>query len=143
VIADPNHSGPVARRVVGAILRKEGQVLLGRRRHDRASYPGVWDLPGGHLEAGESLQAALVRELEEELGITAEVRGAPWLTRCADGVELSVFIIDRWLGEPRNRAIHEHDEIRWVGPAELPHLLLAHPAYFELLTQALAGDCPP
>jgi mutator protein MutT len=143
VIADPNNSGPELDRVVGAILRKDGQVLLGRRRHDRVSHPGVWDLPGGHLEAGESLQAALMRELEEELGITAEVRGAPWLTRCAEGFELSVFIIERWLGEPRNRATHEHDEIRWVGPAELPRLALAHPAYLGLLTQALAGNCPP
>jgi 8-oxo-dGTP diphosphatase len=144
VMADANNSGPVVHRVVGAILRKEGQVLLGRRRHDRVSYPGVWDLPGGHLEAGESLQAALVRELEEELGITPEVRdAAPWLTRCVDGFELSVFIIDRWRGEPQNRAPHEHDEIRWIGPAELSHLPLAHPAYVELLTQALVGDCPP
>jgi 8-oxo-dGTP pyrophosphatase MutT (NUDIX family) len=84
------------------------------------------------------LQAALVRELEEELGITPEVRpAAPWLTRCTDGCELSVFIIDRWFGEPRNRATQEHDAIRWVAPAELPHLPLAHPAYVELLTQAL------
>ena len=53
------------------ILIHDLKILLAKRSASRAFYPSVWDLPGGHLEAGESPQTALVRELKEELGIVA------------------------------------------------------------------------
>ena len=125
-------------RMAGAVLRREGQLLLCLRSRHRVSYPGVWDMPGGHLNQGESPEQALLRELEEELGIKARIpAGGAWVTLREQGVELSVFVIDQWLGEPRNRAVHEHEEIRWVSLAELSHLDLAHPSYVELLTRAM------
>ncbi len=54
---------------VGAFIVSDGRVLLGLRAHDRDFYPGVWDVFGGHVEVGESKEAALRRELDEELGI--------------------------------------------------------------------------
>jgi len=125
-------------RMAGAVLRKEGQVLLCRRSRHRVAYPGVWDIPGGHLNPFESLEQALSRELEEELGINARIpAGGAWVTHRERDFELSVYVIDEWLGEPVNRATHEHDEIRWVSIAELPHLKLAHRSYIELLTRAM------
>jgi 8-oxo-dGTP pyrophosphatase MutT (NUDIX family) len=125
-------------RVVGAVLRKRGQVLLCLRSRNRPVYPGVWDIPGGHLEKSESAEQGLMRELQEELGIQPDIPiGGPWITRQVGGFELSVFIIDRWQGEPQNLAVHEHDEVRWVSVAELSRLNLAHPSYVELLTQAV------
>lgn len=59
-------------RVVGAILAMEGRVLLAHRQPRRSCRPDRWDLPGGHVEAGESPQAAVGRELREELGVDAE-----------------------------------------------------------------------
>lgn len=84
------------------------------------------------------MAGALVRELYEELGIRIETpEQRPWETVQADGVELNVFIIDRWEGEPRNAATDEHDDMRWVGAGEIAQLDLAHPYYLQLLRRAL------
>ena len=53
-----------------ALIVADGRVLLGHRSKDRPTYPGVWDLFGGHVEAGETLEETLARELDEELAIT-------------------------------------------------------------------------
>ena len=55
--------------VVVAALVREGRVLLVHRSPNRRAYPGVWDLPGGHIETGESELTALTREMREELGV--------------------------------------------------------------------------
>ncbi len=125
-------------RVVAGVLRRAGQVLLCHRRPDRMSYPNVWDLPGGHIDERESTADTLVRELEEELGIAVEAPTAPpWVTLNADGVELHLYLVDRWKGEPRNAALDEHDDIRWTRADELAHLDLAHRSYSSLLRRAL------
>ena len=54
---------------VGALVVKDGEVLLGRRSDDCDWLAGAWDVFGGHVEAGESGEQALARELDEELGI--------------------------------------------------------------------------
>ncbi len=58
-------------RMAGAVVVRDGRVLLGRRAASRALAPGVWDVVGGHVERGESARRALRRELREELGIDA------------------------------------------------------------------------
>lgn len=113
-------------------------MLLCHRRHDRTHYPDVWDLPGGHIEEGESRIDALVRELTEELGVVPELaEDSPWLTLTTDGLALDIYRIDRWRGEPHNVAVEEHDEIRWVTAAELTDLDLAHSSYIQMLRRAL------
>jgi 8-oxo-dGTP pyrophosphatase MutT (NUDIX family) len=52
---------------VTAALVREGRVLLVHRSPNRRAYPDVWDLPGGHIETGETELAALTREMHEEL----------------------------------------------------------------------------
>jgi len=59
-------------RMVGALLFKDGRVLLGHRTETRAEFAGVWDMVGGHVEQDESLAGALRRELKEELGVDVE-----------------------------------------------------------------------
>lgn len=56
--------------LVAAILVRGDRVLLGQRTPDRALFPSVWDVFGGHLELNEQPEQALVRELQEELAIT-------------------------------------------------------------------------
>lgn len=130
-------------RVVGAVLRNDNRVLLCLRSRERKHYPGVWDVPGGHVDGHESPQEALVRELEEELGIRADVpAGRPWIIEEFEGVELSLFVIDQWDGEIRNCAPHEHEAVRWVSLEELPQLELAHPLYRSLLAQAVRSPLP-
>jgi 8-oxo-dGTP diphosphatase len=133
---------PVPRRTATAagVLVRHGRVLLGLRHRDRASYPGVWDLPGGHVEPGESPRAALRRELREELGV-AVTPGAPWrvLTDDAAAAELWLWPVREWDGEVTNAAADEHERLGWFTAAELGALDLALPEYRPLLAAALAG----
>ncbi|MEJ2885420.1 NUDIX domain-containing protein [Actinomycetospora aeridis] len=124
--------------MAAGVLVDGGRVLLGLRRADRASFPGVWDLPGGRVEPGESPRGAARRELREELGVDAEL-GAPWRRLVDDdlGAELSLWLVPRFDGGLRNAAPHEHERLAWFGADELPALELAHPSYVRLLTDAL------
>jgi 8-oxo-dGTP diphosphatase len=132
--------GSPMKNVVGAILRKGDRLLLCLRSREREYYPGVWDVPGGHVAEHESLQDALARELQEELGIRASVPpGRPWRTGAFEGIELSLFVVDAWDGEIRNCAPHEHEAVRWVSVEELPQLDLAHPLYRTLLADAMTA----
>ena len=92
---------PVTPVAVGILQRPDRQVLFAQRPEGKA-YAGYWEFPGGKIEHGESSLAALVRELEEELGI--RVTGArEWLTQRHvyphAHVELRFFLITEWDGE--------------------------------------------
>ena len=63
----------------GVLLREDGCYLLGQRAPDTV-YAGYWEFPGGKVEPGESPAQALIRELDEELGIRV-TRLRPWLCR--------------------------------------------------------------
>lgn len=125
---------------VGGILVKDGQVLLGLRHPNRASFPNTWDIPGGHIEPGESPRAALRRELQEELGIDAVIEGS-WhhLLDDALGIDLLVAVVHQWKGEIRNKAPNEHQQLQWFAVAGLASLDLPHPSYVPLLSEVLAG----
>lgn len=128
-----------AAEMVGALLVRDCTVLLGFRHSSRASYPGVWDMIGGHVEPGEDLSQAISRELYEELGIVAVV-GQPLETLCDASLEMSLTVwrIDRWSGVVENRAPHEHSELRWFHIDEIDDLALPHRAYPELIAAALS-----
>jgi mutator protein MutT len=114
-------------------------VLLCHRSPTREWYPDVWDLPGGHIELGETGGEALRRELAEELGIAVDLEEEP-LTRIVDesiAIELCVWLIDQWKGELSNLAPNEHDELRWCSLEDAESLDLAHPSYFQLMAEAL------
>ncbi|WP_430782249.1 NUDIX domain-containing protein [Actinoplanes sp. G11-F43] len=127
-------------RVVAALVRDGNRILLCHRSAGRRWYPDVWDLPGGHVEDTESPRAALVRELREELGITVPLpSGPPMREISADTFEMWIWLVDAWTGVPANAAPDEHDDIRWFGASELPHLQLAHDSYLDMFTEALVG----
>lgn len=99
--------------VVGAAVLRHGRVLTARR----ATPPVGWELPGGKVEAGESPEEALVREIHEELGCAIAVTG--WLdgdVEVRPGLALRVALAELVDGEPVPR---EHDLVRWLAPAEL------------------------
>ena len=126
--------------VVTAALVREGRVLLVHRNPNRRAYPGVWDLPGGHIETGESELAALTREMHEELGVKIAASSATRLWRLDAGrggesVRLSAWLVGEWQGTPTNVAPDEHDEIRWFGPEVLPPL--AHGLLGTVLLDAI------
>ena len=118
--------------LVGAILVKDGKLLLGRRSAARKNYPGVWDIIGGHIERDETEAQALVREIEDEVGVTP-IRARP--TGEFDVGEthtLFVYLVDAWNGEPAIRN-DEHSELGWFTPAEAAALSdLATPHYRDV-----------
>lgn len=129
-----------AHRLVGALPVRGGRVLLARRSPVRTFLAGAWGVFGGHIEAGESAERALRRELDEELGILplrvrelATIGGElpePWRMR--------LYAVTAWRGEPRNRRPQEHAQIRWCPLAEAQQrLAAAHPQFARLLAQAV------
>ena len=92
--------------VAAGILRREDGLLLLTSRPAGKAYAGYWELPGGKLEAGESVPQALARELHEELGLAvlpADV--CPWRSLLADYphilVRLHFCLVTAWQGELR------------------------------------------
>ena len=113
----------------GAFLVREGRLLLERRPPDARVYPGCWDTPGGHVEAGETPEAALARELAEELGIVPE---RFMLGVVQDDLEPGtgtfyrhyVYVVRAWEGTPRSR---EAREVRWFPLEEAEKLPSLNP----------------
>lgn len=104
--------------VAGVISDVRGRILLTRRGED-SDLAGLWEFPGGKREPGESSQAALARELDEELGIEVEV--GERLVEVpqqypSKRLRLEVFRIARWKGTPRGR---EGQAMTWVDPERL------------------------
>lgn len=126
--------------VVAALLVRDARVLLCHRTPGREWYPNVWDLPGGHVENGETGADALVRELAEELGIVADVPVAEPVVVAVEGdLRLRIWRLDTWRAEPVNRCPEEHDAIAWFGADDLAGLALAHPSYAEMIEDVLAS----
>lgn len=134
----------IAHDCVGALLVRDGRVLLGRRADDRAWLPGAWDVFGGHIEPGESAEDALRREVGEELGIApAGMRELGVLEGMTpDAWRLRLYAITAWHGEARNLRPDEHAELRWCTQEEAAgHLTSAHPRFADIIasTFAVAG----
>lgn len=113
-------NGPALRFVAAALIVRDGKVLIGQRRPDQPM-ASQWEFPGGKIEAGESPEQALARELDEELGIQALI--GPRIThirhnyRHGGAVDLQFFAVHQFSGEIVNRIYHE---VRWTKLEELP-----------------------
>lgn len=112
-------------QVVGGIIRRrgdaEGRILVCKRPTEKAR-GGLWEFAGGKLEAGETREAALVRECREELGILVSPdRLCMELEHEYQDLTVHLSLYDAWLsdGEPR---LLEHEELRWVTPFEFSGL---------------------
>lgn len=104
--------------IVNAVLVGSQGVLLGRRSPDRRAYPNRWSFPGGHVEAGESFERALQREIQEELGLT--LHSFSFLTTieiASPAASFHLFTVTAWSGHPAIRD-REHTELRWFIPEE-------------------------
>jgi 8-oxo-dGTP diphosphatase len=103
-----------------ALVDKDGRVLLARRPAHKAM-GGLWEFPGGKVEAGERPEAALIRELKEELGIdVAESCLAPltFASHAYDDFHLlmPLYVCRRWQGQATGL---EGQELAWVRPLKL------------------------
>lgn len=108
-----------------ALTRGDGRVLMARRRAG-AQHGGLWEFPGGKIEPGERPEAALVREIAEELGIAIEAGDLVPIGFASEAVGdrhliLLLFGAHRWTGEPKAL---DADAIEWVLPSELQQLAM-------------------
>lgn len=108
------------KRVVAALIVKNGQVLICQRTPEQ-TMPLQWEFPGGKIEPGEAEEAALRRELEEELGIVASIgpKIATIRHKYSKGgiVELNFFVVEEFTGEIQNRIFQD---VQWAWKEALP-----------------------
>ena len=126
--------------VVAALVREAGRVLMSRRRADQAM-PNLWEFPGGKVEPGEHPEAALIREVREELGCDVVVEGIHEVVFHAyEEFDLYMLVYATRVVGGTPRAI-QVAEVAWVPTAELPALDLL-PADYPL-ARKLAGSASP
>lgn len=105
--------------VVGAALLDGGR-LLAARRSAPPELAGRWELPGGKVERGEAPEAALVRELREELGVAAEpLARVPGEWPLREPYVLQVWTARLLPGSPPPHPLEDHDALRWLTPEQI------------------------
>lgn len=111
---------PLLLVVACALVDADRRVLIAQRPEGK-SMAGLWEFPGGKVEAGETPEAALIRELAEELEIeTKEACLAPlsFASHSYESVHLlmPLYVCRKWQGTPQTR---EHKALKWVRPQAL------------------------
>ncbi len=112
--------------VAVALIARDGRVLMQRRRLDRA-HGGLWEFPGGKIEADEAPEFAACREIREELGVDLDISALQAVSFAADAPTLHqrhiilLYSCRRWAGEP---ACLDAQEIAWVAPERLEQLAM-------------------
>lgn len=109
--------------VVAALIEWEGKLLACQRRRGSA-FELMWEFPGGKIQPGESLEAALARELREELGVSARIgpeihRARYQYAEMNEPIELVFFAASAAPAEIQNRVF---EQIGWREPKTLPEL---------------------
>lgn len=113
-------STPLLHVVAAALVDADGRVLL-QQRPLNGSLAGLWEFPGGKIEPGETPEAALIRELEEELGIathTSCLAPAAFASEPLDDKHLVMllYICRKWKGTPE---AHHATGLKWLRPAQM------------------------
>ena len=117
-----NTPQPLLLVVAVALVDPDGRVLLAQRPEGKAM-AGLWEFPGGKIEAGERPEDALIRELAEELNIAVkEACLAPFTfashTYSAFHLLMPLYVCRRWEGTPQPR---HHAALKWARPKDLPN----------------------
>ena len=106
--------------VAAALVDADRRVLIAQRPQGK-SMAGLWEFPGGKVEAGETPEAALIRELEEELGIQTKTACLAPLSFASHSYEnfhllMPLYVCRKWQGIPQAK---EHIALKWVRPQAL------------------------
>jgi len=125
--------------VVAALISSDGKLLVCQRRRG-TSFAMLWEFPGGKVKSGETLERALARELEEELGTSATIGPEVYRTQhryaeLSDPIELMFF---RAHIDPTSARNLVFEKIDWRTPSSLPELNFL-PADTELIEKLASG----
>lgn len=132
---------PLLLVVAAALVDSSGRVLLAQRPKGK-SFGGLWEFPGGKVEVGETPEAALARELEEELDVTVDAAALVPFTFASHSYDrahllMPLYLVRTWLGEPRPV---EAQALAWAAPGDLAAYEMP-PADLPLV-QRLAAERP-
>ncbi|MFI5127751.1 MAG: (deoxy)nucleoside triphosphate pyrophosphohydrolase [Candidatus Acidiferrales bacterium] len=137
--ATPTFSGYTV-LVVAAVIVRDGRILA-CQRSSSGKFPLKWEFPGGKVQSGESLEAALIRELREELAVDATIGAEICRTKhkypeMPSVVELICFAATIESGKIDNRIF---EAIAWVTPQKLPEMDFLD-ADREFISRLATGD---
>lgn len=112
------------------ILMKENKILLARR-YNTGFHDGEYSFPAGHLDGGETLTQALVREAREEIGVGLDLGNLELahVMHRKEPTEERVnffFVAQRWLGEPKIMEPNKCDDLSWHGVNQLPENVIPY-----------------
>ena len=123
-IAMPDRTrNPVVLVAACALVDPDGRVLITQRPEGKA-LAGLWEFPGGKIEDGETPEASLIRELDEELGIDVAAACLAPLTFASHAYDdfhllMPLYVCRKWQGTPRGR---EGQALKWVRARDLRDL---------------------
>ena len=106
--------------VACALVDADRRVLIAQRPEGKAM-AGLWEFPGGKVDEGETPEQAILRELDEELGVSTRAACLAPLTFASHAYEnfhllMPLFVCRKWQGQPQPR---EHSALKWVRPRDL------------------------
>ncbi len=108
------------------LLLKEGKICLGKRQNT-GMMDGLWALPGGHVEKGETPLSGIIREAKEEIGITFRLESLEFVgvlylhtKECRDEFVNFIFLAEKWQGEVINREPYKCQEWKFFNLDSLP-----------------------
>lgn len=122
--------GHIFTGVPAIIKNSKGEILLGKREKDAIYYPNTWGLPGGLIDAGESIEQAVEREVKEEMGVKIRVisYGKPFMVfpnKECPLQSLNVPVYAKIIsGKPKPK--DETSEVSWFAPKEIKKMKLAY-----------------
>ena len=123
----PKNDQPKATKfVIASVMHKGDSVLIAQRAKKDELY-GKWEFPGGKMEPGETEKECLIRELNEEFGILAEVGDylcSSFFEHKGALVEMRTYVVPSFAG---HMFLYEHQEVRWVKIEELPSYDMPEP----------------
>jgi len=130
--------------IVCAAFIKQDQVLFVRRAPHRKWGAGLWDLVGGHVDKGEAIDVALVRECQEEVGLSP-LAFNHLATKFEDDdpdrkSPFHIYAIPTWAGGSPKLLGTEHSELAWFKPTEIAEIDLALEEYRNVVMQALSSQ---
>lgn len=123
------------------MLVHDNSILMLKRSFISKFAPGAYSLPGGRVEKNETFRQAVIREVQEELGLTIDQNDLEFVhTFYRKGTEhelvACIFKCNRWYGEPFNKEPEKHEELRWIDFDNLPeNIIPAHRKVWEYIQQ--------
>ena len=123
-----SESKPFGLSVKAVVRDAQGRCLVIRRSRESTFWPGMWDLPGGKVDPGETFDRALVREAREEAGLDVQlvcyVGGIEWPL---PHIRIVFIVMEARISGGEFKLSDEHEESKWVSVEELKRLELCDP----------------